>query len=229
MKVGMIIAAAGSSTRMGGNVDKLLLKIYDRHIFDICLFNISQISDMKHLIVSTKTELFEDLGNCLSGSYKNKVRFIEGGDTRGASIRNALASIDFDYDYLLIHDAARPLFGKAVYQRIKANLAGRDAVIPYLNIPDTCYRMKGRETEKVEREGLIRVQTPQAFSKKAVDIIFQAYNNQPEKYTDEASICLEKGLDLHFVEGSRYLEKLTYPSDLSYLGSLYKSFVLENH
>lgn len=228
MKLGIIVAAAGSSTRMGGEGDKLLMKIYGRHIFDICLFNISQIVEIEHIIVSTKPSLFDKLRDCLSGSYKNKLSFVEGGATRGASIRNALDAIDFDYDAILIHDAARPLLSKKVYARIRAGLETHDAVIPYLNVSDSCYRLTEEGLSKVDREGLIRVQTPQAFRKRALDLIIEAYKKEPEKYTDEASICLEKGLDLCMVEGSKYLEKLTYQADLPYLESLYKHFILED-
>lgn len=229
MKIGMVIAAAGSSTRMGGEVNKLLMKLYNRHIFDICLFNVTKIKEIEHIIVSTKVELFQALRESLSGSYRNRLSFVEGGATRGVSIRNALDAINFDYDYLLIHDAARPLLGRDVYDRLKYALKEYDAAIPYLRVPDSCYRMGGKALTKVDREGLIRVQTPQAFSKKAVEVIQKAYMEDAEKYTDEASICLEKGLELGLVEGSRYLEKLTYRSDLPYLESLYKNFILEDY
>lgn len=229
MNIAIIVAAAGSSTRMGSDVDKLLLKIYGRHIFDICLFNIAQIQEIKHIVVTTKLGLFEDLKTSLNGSYRNRLDWVEGGNTRGASIRNALDAIDFDYDYMLIHDAARPLLGRQVYRRMREKFEHHDAVIPYIPVPDSCYRMSPRGIQKIEREGLIRVQTPQAFSKKALKLISEAYNINPENYTDEASICLEKGLNLCMVEGSKYLEKLTYETDLIYLESLYRSFMLENY
>lgn len=218
MKIVMIIAAAGSSVRMGE--DKLLLRIGKRHIIEICLFNVLKLKEISKIVISSKPETLNLLKAHPVFSKEERLSFVEGGTTRGESISNALENIDFDYDALLIHDAARFLLPETVFERIIEGLEENDAVIPALRIPDSCYRLTHGKIAKIDRTDLLRAQTPQGFKKNCVDIIKKCYKNRDTNYTDETAICLENGINISFVEGSRYLEKITYKEDVPYFEKL---------
>src|SRR5690606_511198 len=90
---------------------------------------------------------------------------VEGGATRSDSVRAGLARVPPDVDVVAVHDAARPLASRGLYaSTIRAVPTGAAAAIPALPIVDTVKRVAGdRVVETVSREGLVVVQTPQAF------------------------------------------------------------------
>ncbi|MGH9027548.1 MAG: IspD/TarI family cytidylyltransferase [Acidimicrobiia bacterium] len=90
---------------------------------------------------------------------------VSGGDTRAASVRAGLAAVPDDAEVIVVHDAARPLAQPALFRAvIDAVRAGADGAVPALPVTDTVRRVHGDVVaEAVDRDGLVRVQTPQAF------------------------------------------------------------------
>ena len=90
-----------------------------------------------------------------------------GGESRSESVRAALAEVPEEATVVLVHDAARPLVSDEVIERVITGLtdgAGWDAAVPALPIADTVKRVEGDAVvETLDREGLVTVQTPQAF------------------------------------------------------------------
>src|SRR5262249_34303358 len=141
------------------------------------------------------------------------VSCVSGGATRGESAREALAEVDEDAVVVLVHDAARPLLPGEVVERVLGPLAeGYDGVVPALTVPDTLKRVEGGAiAETVSREGLVGVQTPQAF---VVDALRRAYSGDVSIATDCASLVERDGGRVAVVEGDARLLKVTTPDDL---------------
>src|SRR5712672_767043 len=85
--------------------------------------------------------------------------------TRSDSVRAGLALVPDDAEIVLVHDAARPLASRALYALVAQQVAdGADGAVPALPVTDTVKRVRDdRVVETVPREGLVGVQTPQAF------------------------------------------------------------------
>jgi 2-C-methyl-D-erythritol 4-phosphate cytidylyltransferase / 2-C-methyl-D-erythritol 2,4-cyclodiphosphate synthase len=132
---------------------------------------------------------------------------IVGGATRQQSVRNGLAALD-GAERVLIHDAARPFLPGAVIDRLLDALDEHEGVVPALPVVDTLMRRSG---DAVAREGLVRVQTPQAFRLKAIRRAHAAWTGG--EATDDAQVARAAGVDVAFVEGDPALEKLTYEAD----------------
>lgn len=143
-------------------------------------------------------------------------RTAPGGETRADSVRNGLSALGGPDDRpVLIHDAARPLLGPAVIRRTLEALADADGALPALPVADSLRRAaEGLMTDPVEREGLWRAQTPQAFRYRT---IVEAYAVWPadEPATDEATVVQRAGGSVRIVDGDPRLMKLTFPEDFA--------------
>jgi 2-C-methyl-D-erythritol 4-phosphate cytidylyltransferase/2-C-methyl-D-erythritol 2,4-cyclodiphosphate synthase len=116
---------------------------------------------------------------------------------------------------VLIHDAARPFVTAAHVDALLAALAEAEGAVPILPVADTLKRgLPGGGLETVSREGLHRVQTPQAFR---YDRLVQAYAAWPdgEVPTDDAMVLERDGGRVAPVAGDPMLMKLTYPEDFA--------------
>ncbi|MDQ4419749.1 bifunctional 2-C-methyl-D-erythritol 4-phosphate cytidylyltransferase/2-C-methyl-D-erythritol 2,4-cyclodiphosphate synthase [Sphingobium sp. DEHP117] len=142
---------------------------------------------------------------------------VEGGATRRESVMAALAEIEAagGADAVLIHDAARPFLPSAVIDRLIEALERHDGAIPALAVADTLVRETGGAMGgPVARDGLMRVQTPQAFR---FDAILNAHRACPADadVTDDAGLLRLMDIPVALVEGDPMLDKLTYPADFA--------------
>ncbi len=146
------------------------------------------------------------------------VQIIDGGATRTATVRAGLAAIA-DADVILVHDAARPGLTKEMVRALVAEIErGAVAVAPALSVPDTLRRAdaNGRIVEDVSREGVMRMQTPQAFR---ADVLRAAYAALPaaQSMTDDIAVVRAGGAEAKLIPGDAKLMKLTYPEDFAML------------
>lgn len=143
-------------------------------------------------------------------------RTVTGGDMRAASVRAGLAALTCGPDQpVLIHDAARPLLDRAVIDRLIAALAHADGALPALPVADSLRRGEnGLMAGGVERDGLWRAQTPQAFRRNTIEAAYAAWP-PTEAPTDEAVVVQSHGGRVALVEGDPRLMKLTYPEDFA--------------
>jgi 2-C-methyl-D-erythritol 4-phosphate cytidylyltransferase len=135
-----------------------------------------------------------------------------GGATRSDSVRAGLALVPADVDVVVVHDAARPLASTGLYERVVRAVAnGADAAVPALPLSDTVKRVEGdRVVETVPRDGLVGVQTPQAFR---ADVL-RAVHRSGAVDTDDAALVEAAGGTVVIVDGERNNLKLTVVEDL---------------
>jgi 2-C-methyl-D-erythritol 4-phosphate cytidylyltransferase/2-C-methyl-D-erythritol 2,4-cyclodiphosphate synthase len=117
-----------------------------------------------------------------------------------------------DADVVLIHDAARAFLPAAVIDRLLDALETNDGAVPVLPVVDTLARAAGALGETVPREGLVRVQTPQAFRFEAILSAHRAWTGSA---TDDAQVARAAGISVATVEGDPMLEKLTFEADFA--------------
>jgi 2-C-methyl-D-erythritol 4-phosphate cytidylyltransferase/2-C-methyl-D-erythritol 2,4-cyclodiphosphate synthase len=139
---------------------------------------------------------------------------IIGGESRQDSVRNGLEALSADggAGALLIHDAARPFLPSPVVDRLLQALETSDGAVPVLPVIDSLARGGAELGEPVARDGLLRVQTPQAFRFDAILAAHRAWTGVTLA-TDDAQVARAAGLSVATVEGDTMLEKLTFPED----------------
>ena len=203
-KTAAIIVAAGQGSRAGGSVAKQFAILAGKPMLahSIAALRAHPAVDSILVVIGAGQEaaLAEAVGD---------VRFVIGGATRRESVANGLAAIQAER--VLIHDAARPFLPHAVIDRLLAALETHRGAIPGLPVADTLVAASG---EPVSREGLTRVQTPQAFD---VDTLRAAHVAWPEGNvaTDDAQMVRALGYQVEIVEGDAVLEKVTHPADFA--------------
>jgi 2-C-methyl-D-erythritol 4-phosphate cytidylyltransferase/2-C-methyl-D-erythritol 2,4-cyclodiphosphate synthase len=136
---------------------------------------------------------------------------IEGGAERADSVRFGLAEIDGDA--VLVHDAARPFCPAEVVDRLLAPLEFFDGAAPVLSVGDTLAKASDRLEDAVDRTGVVRVQTPQAFRLAAIRRAYQSWSGAAP--TDETTVARAAGLSVAAVAGDPALEKITTAADFA--------------
>ncbi|PKQ01723.1 MAG: 2-C-methyl-D-erythritol 2,4-cyclodiphosphate synthase, partial [Alphaproteobacteria bacterium HGW-Alphaproteobacteria-12] len=117
-------------------------------------------------------------------------------------------------DYVLIHDGARPLVSARLVADCISALAERAGALAALAVTDTIRRAtaEGLAGETIDRAGLWRAQTPQAFRFGA---ILDAHRRaSSDDYTDDVAVAAAAGLDVAMVEGDEDNIKITSAEDL---------------
>ena len=161
-----VVVAAGQGLRAGGKVPKQFApwrgKPLLRHSVEALVG--AGVAPIVVVIPAAWAETAEVALAGLSG-----IMLVPGGATRQESVRAGLeALIEADPAYVLIHDAARPDLPEAVIAALMAALEQVPGAIPVLPVVDSVVRGEaGLRTAAVAREGLYRVQTPQAFRRAA--------------------------------------------------------------
>ena len=202
-----LIVAAGSGSRMGGNLPKqyrpLAGKPLLRHAVE-ALIGHPRITAVRIVIGEGQQEL---AGTALAGLDVGE--FIFGGAERADSVRAGLDAVN--EGIVLVHDAARPFCPPEVVDRLIDALAKADGAVPVLPVADTIAKGDSELRGTVNRTQLLRVQTPQAFH---LDDLRYAYDEAGSGApTDESTVMQLAGLKVATVAGDENLTKLTSPRD----------------
>jgi 2-C-methyl-D-erythritol 4-phosphate cytidylyltransferase / 2-C-methyl-D-erythritol 2,4-cyclodiphosphate synthase len=196
MKTVALIVAAGRGERAGGDIPKQYAM----------LGGVSVIGDMPVFVVIGAGQ--EAMASLALG--QRSVAIVTGGDERQDSVRLGLEAIG-TADRVLIHDAARCLLSQSVIDRLLAALETHDGAVPVLAIADSVARVGDVLGDAVDRAGLVRVQTPQAFRFDAIMTSHQKWAGPPA--TDDAQMARAAGFTVATIEGDAMLEKITRPED----------------
>jgi 2-C-methyl-D-erythritol 4-phosphate cytidylyltransferase len=123
-------------------------------------------------------------------------------------VRAGLARVPDDADVIVVHDGARPLADADLFAAVvRAVHEGADAALPGVPVADT---LRSRDGGVVDREGVVAVQTPQAFRAAAL----RAAHATATEATDDASLVEAAGGKVVVVDGSPSNVKITRPADL---------------
>ncbi|CAB4675901.1 MAG: 2-C-methyl-D-erythritol 2,4-cyclodiphosphate synthase [Actinobacteria bacterium] len=207
-KTAAIIAGAGSGHRLGADLPKALVKLIDKTLVEHA---VNSLAPVAQLIVVTAPAGFEDQFKSILG---DQVKVITGGVLRSDSIRIALAEIGNEYEFVLVHDAARAIASTQLATNVINELAsGEQAVIPALDVVDTIKEIdaNGYVRNTPERANLRAVQTPQGFVK---SVLAHAHASA-EDATDDAALVEAIGIKVKVIAGEERALKITTKSDLA--------------
>jgi 2-C-methyl-D-erythritol 4-phosphate cytidylyltransferase len=152
----------------------------------------------------------------------SEVVVVSGGLTRQSSVRAALELVDSDT--VVVHDAARPLAGAALFGAVVKALREADGAVPGAAVDETLKRVEGgRIVETVERAGLYRIQTPQAFRTTLLKEAHERAHREGFEGTDDAQLLERLGYRIALVEGTAANPKLTHPEDFELAAALLRA------
>lgn len=209
-----VVVAAGRGERAGGTVPKQYRRVGERTLVSHCLhaFQSHEAVDQVMFVIGAGQEaLFAQA----IAPFPMPATVL-GGAQRRDSVGNALAAIAAQGGAarVLVHDAARPFCPPRVIDDLLAALDEHEGAIPALPVVDTLARGGDVLADTVSREGLWRIQTPQAFRFDALVAAHEAWPDGQEA-TDDAQMVRAAGGRVAIVEGDTMLEKLTHPADFA--------------
>ena len=207
-----LLVAAGSGSRAGGGLPKQYRALAGKPLLVHALDGLEKagIGDIRVVIGAGQEGLYrEALGTRALPSP------VAGGRERQDSVRNGLEAIAAEggADSVFIHDAARPFLPPAVVGRLRDGLVGAEGAVPVLPVVDTLARAGAALGDPVGRDGLVRVQTPQAFRFEAILAAHRRWAGGLA--TDDAQVARAAGLRVAAVAGDEALEKLTHEADFA--------------
>jgi 2-C-methyl-D-erythritol 4-phosphate cytidylyltransferase/2-C-methyl-D-erythritol 2,4-cyclodiphosphate synthase len=215
METAVIIVAAGRGTRMGGTQPKqwqLLAGV------PVLARTVAAFAGLPVVVVIHPDDRAqaESLG----------VRLVDGGASRDGSVLAGLQALEESgVSRVLIHDGARPLVSRALIDRLLAALDQHDGAAPALAVTDALWRgADGMVAGTVDRAGLYRAQTPQAFR---FTPILAAHRAHTGGSLDDVEVARAAGLDVAIVEGEETNLKLTWPGDFARAEAILKGRAMD--
>ncbi len=207
------MVAGGSGARFGGT--KQFAVLGGRTVVERSVVAARQVAGWVVLVVPAGQE---NDGAARGGADA----VVAGGATRSESVRAGLAALPAQVELVVVHDAVRPLAGPALFREVVAVVAaGADGALPGCPVSDTVKRVgqDGRVIETLDRDGLVLVQTPQAFRAEALRAVHRA----GAEATDDAALVEAAGGRVTVVAGDPGNVKITHTHDLAVAEALLAS------
>lgn len=216
-----VIVAAGSSQRMGS--DKLMALLGDMPVLAVTLTAFQKSPLVDEIVVVTRSEKLEEVADlCKKYAVKKAAKVVIGGATRAASALAGVCAVSSSAKLVAIHDGARPFISQELIERTVYAADIYKAAAPGLKSVDTLKSVDsaGFICGTVDRESIIRIQTPQIFH---ADLIKGALtkavtDNLP--ITDDCSAIEMMGVKCFVVDGDEHNIKLTSPADMTLAASI---------
>jgi 2-C-methyl-D-erythritol 4-phosphate cytidylyltransferase/2-C-methyl-D-erythritol 2,4-cyclodiphosphate synthase len=208
-KAAAILVAAGSGSRLGGATPKQFLALRGKPMLLWSVEVMLRCNKLAAIAVVVSPGEEDRVRDILPRAWH--IHVVAGGVTRTESVRAGLAALDpFLPSRVLIHDAARPGLSLPVIEELLAALDTSAAAAPALPVADALKSTPG--VRSVSREGLVRVQTPQAFRWGAIT---SAYASTKDAADDDLALVEAAGAKITLTTGRHELMKVTYPEDLA--------------
>jgi 2-C-methyl-D-erythritol 4-phosphate cytidylyltransferase len=215
----VILPAAGSSTRFGSPVNKLLQDLGGLPVLTRTLLQFAQRADVREIVIATHDRVAAlQCVEKLRPALREKIRLCAGGTCRAGSVRAGLEAVANGIEWVAVHDAARPLVSQEVIDRTfsAANQHGAAAAaLPvHLTIKQAIGPLPAPVQRTLPREQLWAMQTPQAMRR---EDLAQAFANCPiplEQVTDDVQLLELAEKRVWLVPGDERNIKITTQLDL---------------
>jgi len=209
-KIAALIVAGGRGERAGGGVAKQYRPLLGKPVLAWTVEAFRNTDLVQVVIGADDSDAF-----AAATTGQKMLPPTTGGANRQESVRLGLEALSVHSpEFVLIHDAARPLASPALIARVTGALReGGEAVVPVLPVTDALKRQEANGLPAVSREGLFRAQTPQGFH---FDAILAAHRAQRgREAVDDIAIAENAGMKITTVAGDERNMKITAPDDFA--------------
>jgi 2-C-methyl-D-erythritol 4-phosphate cytidylyltransferase len=213
-----IIVAAGSGVRLGSDVPKAFVKIAGRTMLSYSLATVRQVDAIGEVVMAVP-DGFENAARAevAASGLKVPVKITPGGVERQDSVRIALGLTSAESELVIVHDAARPLATREIFEACLSAAARAGGAIAAIPVADTLKRVAENDkaiAATVARATLWQAQTPQAFRRASLIAAHQHAVKERIIATDDADLVERTSVRVEVVESSTANIKITTRSDL---------------
>jgi 2-C-methyl-D-erythritol 4-phosphate cytidylyltransferase len=209
MSVVVIVPAAGSGSRFGGDIPKqfrtlggkpIIQRVVERFLLDERVARI--VVPIAEVLVATVKPM-------------PRVTFVAGGATRQQSVTRGLEAAGDDVEIVAVHDAVRPFFATETFHRAIDAAREHGAAFPAIPLTDTVHIVNGdRVMSTPDRRNLVAAQTPQCFRIDILRDVLARATREGDDASDEAGLAAKYGYDVRAVAGDPMNFKITRAEDL---------------
>ena len=213
--VGVIIVAAGESTRTSGSELKQFRWVAGKPMLLHSVQTFMARPDVVSVVCVIPRAYVADPPPWIFQCDVDRLLLSIGGRSRTESVRNGLEDLPDEASIALIHDAARPLVDDALIDRVVDRVRAGSCAIPALPVVDTIKESDdtGRVVRTVDRSGLWRAQTPQGFPRDMIERAYAGLRGGDAVPTDDAELCERDGFPVEVVPDTPHNFKVTTPDD----------------
>lgn len=210
----MIVAAGGSSTRMGEN--KLFLPLLDVPVLGRTLRAVEAAAWVDEIIIAAREEDILPVSQlCRDMGLSKPAKVVRGGESRAQSVYLAALEAAPEAALLAVQDGDRPLVTPALIDAVIQKAARTAAAAPAVPVKDTIKTARdGVVTGTPDRSMLFAVQTPQVFDAQLLRAALQEGLEAKAPLTDDCSAVERLGKQVYLVEGDYGNIKITTPEDM---------------
>jgi 2-C-methyl-D-erythritol 4-phosphate cytidylyltransferase len=201
-----LLVAAGRGERLGAGGPKAFVTLSGRPMLQWSIDALAAVDEIDRIVVALPPGAHAPAGTI----------GVPGGEARSQSVRAALGAAG-DARVVVVHDAARPLVTPEIVQDCLDTLAAHDCdgAIAAAPVTDTIKESRGEEVVRtLDRRRLWAVQTPQAFTREALERALDRGDAELAAATDDAALVESGGGTVRLVPAPRENLKVTTPVDL---------------
>lgn len=212
-RVGAVIVAAGSASRMKG-IDKVMAPLQGEPLIVHSVRAFQECEAISEIVIVTRQELIGPI-SALTRQMDKVRAVVAGGSSRAESVNLGLNALSAQVELAAIHDGARPLVTAALIDRVARAANSYGGAIPVLPVKDTIKITDGTLVcSTPERSSLRAAQTPQIFDFDLLRAAMKRVEQDGLEVTDDCSAVEALGFRVKTVEGEERNLKVTTPFDL---------------
>jgi 2-C-methyl-D-erythritol 4-phosphate cytidylyltransferase len=222
--VGVVIVAAGSSTRTAGAELKQFRWVAGKPMLLHSVQRFMERDDVALVVCVLPKSHAGDPPPWLFQCDVDRLLVSVGGRERGESVLNGLEDMPPEVGIVLVHDAARPLVDSDTIERVIAKAREGVGAVPALPATDTIKEVdeSGAIVRTPDRTRLFHAQTPQGFPRAMIEEAYLRAKADRAQATDDAALCERIGARVVIVEGSATGMKVTTDEDFARVDALVK-------
>jgi len=207
-----VIVAGGIGSRMGSTTPKQFLLLHDKPVlyYTIKAF-LEAFDDLRIILVLP--DVYADMGKEIVDGYFDyqRIQITAGGDTRFHSVQNGLKLVQ-EESIVFVHDGVRCLVSRELIHRCFDMAVAAGSAVPVMPLHESVRLIVEEDSEALDRNRIVTVQTPQTFHSKILLPAFEI--DYKERFTDEATVVEAFGLKISLLFGEENNIKITRPIDM---------------
>lgn len=214
MRITAVIVAAGRGTRMGGEKNKVFMRLGDSTVIGNTISAVSKCAQINDIVLVTRAcDVLECMDNTQDCS--KRIRIVAGGDTRQESVYKGLLAAE-GADIVVIHDGARALITPEIITRTIMDAVTFGAAAAGVICKDTLKKIDsdGFIEETIDRQSAVLIQTPQIFTRAEILKAHELAERDGFSATDDCAVYEKYIGKVKVTEGSYENIKLTTPEDM---------------
>ena len=223
VKITAVILAGGSGNRMNSVIAKQRMMLGEISVLKRSVLAFEECNEISDIVVVSRECEIEEVRLDLCDVAKLRA-IVVGGASRAESASNGFSAVNFDADFVIIHDGARPLVTPKMIQSVIDLAKEKGCATAASVVADTIKLIdqNGKIEKTLDRDFLVRATTPQMFKREIYERALEKNKDKLDQFTDDNMLVESIGESIYAVVLEEANPKITTPEDFTYAELLLK-------